>query len=93
MSSFEDILLEQEESDENTSEDDNDMKDSGTAWLVCFFIVLNELFVTGVINIFGIFFVEFMKEFGSSKGKSGEVRHVRTEIQMYMLEPRYKCTC
>ena len=47
-------------------------KDSGRSWLVCFSAFLIQVINVGVLHVFGVFFVAFLREFKSSKGETGE---------------------
>ncbi|XP_071108045.1 monocarboxylate transporter 13-like [Haliotis cracherodii] len=47
-----------------------DIKDSRTAWITCVCAVFDQLFINGLINVYGVFYVEFLKEFGTSKAKA-----------------------
>ena len=46
-------------------------KDSGRAWLVCAAAFSVQVFIVGVLHIFGVFFVDLLEEFQCSKGEAG----------------------
>ena len=47
-------------------------KDSRLAWVTCFAAFFIQVFIVGVLHIFGVFFVAFIDEFQTSKANAGE---------------------
>ena len=48
------------------------LKDTNFSWFVCTCTFISQVFVLGVLHAFGVFFVEFVREFKSPKGEAGK---------------------
>lgn len=69
MSSVEKSLIETELIEEKS---ETVKKDSKVSWFICFNGWLTQILILGVLHGFGVFFVEFTKDFKSSKSKAGK---------------------
>ena len=78
MASAEKALIDHDETDthhnseEEQNVDDIILKDTKYSWFVCCCAFLSQVFILGVLHAFGVFFVEFVKEFNSPKGQAGK---------------------
>ena len=52
--------------------DVTNLKDTKYSWFICCCTCLTQVFILGVLHAFGVFFVEFLKEFNSPKGQTGK---------------------
>ena len=52
--------------------ENEDLKDTKYSWFVCSCTFLAQVFILGVLHAYGVFFVEFVKEFKSPKAKAGK---------------------
>ncbi|XP_046570104.1 monocarboxylate transporter 10-like [Haliotis rubra] len=59
-----------EDGEEKENRGNKDIKDSPTAWILCVCAVFDQLFINGLINIYGVFYVKFVEEFGTTKAKA-----------------------
>lgn len=48
------------------------LKDTKYSWFICSCAFLTQVFILGVLHAFGVFFVEFLKEFNAPKGEAGK---------------------
>ena len=48
------------------------LKDSKQAWLVCAAAFFIQVTIVGVLHVFGVFFVELLKEFDTSRAEAGK---------------------
>ena len=48
-------------------------KDTKYSWFVCTCAFTTQVFVLGVLHAFGVFYVEFVKDFKASKGETGNL--------------------
>lgn len=55
-------------------EDTEFQKDTKYSWFVCSCAFITQVFVLGVLHAFGVFYVEFIKDFKSSKGETGNLQ-------------------
>ncbi|XP_052089277.1 uncharacterized protein LOC127726021 [Mytilus californianus] len=79
MSSVEKSLI-QTECTVNSSE--TAKKDSKLSWFICFNGWLTQILILGVLHGFGVFFVEFTKDFKSSKSKAAWVGSLAYGLSM-----------
>lgn len=61
-----------EEATDSPSSTESFVKDSKYAWVVCLAGFLNQVLILGVLHVFGVFFVEFVKEFNATRGHVGK---------------------
>lgn len=47
------------------------VKDSKFAWVKCFAAFTIQVVIVGVLHCFGVFFVEFIEEFNTTKAEAG----------------------
>jgi hypothetical protein len=47
------------------------VKDTKYSWVVCFAGFSLQVIVVGFLHVFGIFFINFVEEFGTTKAKTG----------------------
>ncbi|XP_067671755.1 monocarboxylate transporter 10-like [Haliotis asinina] len=59
-----------EDGEEKEKRRSRDIKDSRTAWIICVCAVFDQMFINGLINIYGVFYVKFVEEFGTTKAKA-----------------------
>ncbi|KAL3881964.1 hypothetical protein ACJMK2_028346 [Sinanodonta woodiana] len=57
-------------------------KDSRYAWLVCFCGFTSQVFILGVLHAFGVFFVEFVQSFGSTKAETAWIGSLAYGLSM-----------
>ncbi|KAK3606747.1 hypothetical protein CHS0354_036545 [Potamilus streckersoni] len=57
-------------------------KDSRYAWLVCFCCFTSQVFILGVLHAFGVFFVEFLQSFGSTKAEAAWIGSLAYGLSM-----------
>ncbi|WAR07024.1 MOT10-like protein [Mya arenaria] len=57
-------------------------KDTKYSWFVCACAFISQIFVLGVLHAFGVFFVEFIKEFKSAKGSTAWIGSLAYGLSM-----------
>ena len=72
MSSAARALIQEEDSN-YIKEDCRLEKDTKYSWFVCSCAFFSQVFVFGVLHAYGVFFVEFLKDFKTSKGEAGKL--------------------
>ena len=82
---------------EEHSFDTANQKDTKYSWFICCCTFLTQVFVLGVLHAFGVFFVEFVKEFSAPKGEAGMVKHdidrLMVRRRLFRCLPELKCSC
>ncbi|XP_071133843.1 monocarboxylate transporter 12-like isoform X2 [Mytilus edulis] len=79
MSSVEKSLIETELIKEKS---ETVKKDSKVSWFICFNGWLTQILILGVLHGFGVFFVEFTKDFKSSKSKAAWIGSLAYGLSM-----------
>lgn len=76
MSSAKNALIEKTENEQGVDSEGREnivfQKDTKYSWFVCTCAFFTQIFVLGVLHAFGVFFVEFVREFNASKGSTGK---------------------
>ena len=90
-------LIDHDETDAHfgTNEENNldvtNLKDTKYSWFICCCTFLTQVFVLGVLHAFGVFFVEFVKEFNSPKGEAGKreqgIDHLMVRRRLFRCLP------
>jgi hypothetical protein len=81
MSSAKNALIENTDNEQGVDSERREnifRKDTKYSWFVCSCAFFTQIFVLGVLHAFGVFFVEFVKEFNASKGSTGNLRKTCT---------------
>ncbi|KAL4232930.1 hypothetical protein ACF0H5_007618 [Mactra antiquata] len=86
MSSAEKALIEDADNEQGVDSKPKEnilfRKDTKYSWFVCACAFFTQIFVLGVLHAFGVFFVEFVKEFKASKGATAWIGSLAYGLSM-----------